>query len=66
MVTVVAWEKLFHVEAIAVFDDVTSVVVKFAFIDIWREGSRVDYSKSTDLRAELRPSLIKRILQHQL
>jgi len=35
MITVVAWVKLLKVEAIAVFNGVTSVVVvRFAFIDI--------------------------------
>jgi len=57
MITVVAWVKLLKVEAIAVFNGVTSVVVvRFAFIDIWREKRRVVYSKSTKLRAELRVS----------
>lgn len=57
MITVVAWVKLLKVEAIAVFNGVTSVVVvRFAFIDIWREKRRVAYSKSTKLRAELRVS----------
>ena len=52
-ISVVAGEKLLKIDAVAVFNGITSVV-RFAFIDIWREKSRVVYSKSTELRAELR------------
>ena len=55
MVAVVAWNKLLKIEAVAVFDGVTSVV-GFAFIDIWRKKIQVAFSKSTELRAELRVS----------
>lgn len=34
---VVAWEKLLHVDTVAVFNGSTSVVFGLAFIDIWRE-----------------------------
>ena len=55
IVTIVASDNLLLVDAIAVFNAVTTVVI-FALIDIYSDRSRVDYSVSTDLRAELRES----------